>query len=155
MRVDDGAGNMWLFLPGGAHGVRGIADRPRWRLQRWQRLTLVHCSAQLEPCLTHKNTLHTLHTPNTPLTRATQPLHAPAIPQNAPKLSRKVDECKPLSGGSGGGGSVSGVGIVKCHRDDADKLRSAVALLTAGRPTSQFSRVPHMAVNAPRIGTLE
>jgi len=28
-----------------------------------QGLTLVHFSAQLEPCLTHKNTLHTLHTP--------------------------------------------------------------------------------------------
>jgi len=26
-------------------------------------LTLVHSSAQLEPCLTHKNTLHTLNTP--------------------------------------------------------------------------------------------
>jgi hypothetical protein len=30
---------------------------------RRQGLTLVHCSAQLEPCLTHKNTLHTLNTP--------------------------------------------------------------------------------------------
>ena len=29
----------------------------------WQGLTLVHFSAQLEPCLTHKNTLHTLNTP--------------------------------------------------------------------------------------------
>jgi len=29
-------------------------------------LPLVHFSAQLEPCLTHKNTLHTLHTLNTP-----------------------------------------------------------------------------------------
>jgi len=28
-----------------------------------QGLTLVHISAQLEPCLTHKNTLHTLNTP--------------------------------------------------------------------------------------------
>jgi hypothetical protein len=28
-----------------------------------QGLTLVHFSAQLEPCLTHKNTLHTLNTP--------------------------------------------------------------------------------------------
>jgi len=28
-----------------------------------QGLTLVHFSAQLEPCLTHKSTLHTLHTP--------------------------------------------------------------------------------------------
>jgi hypothetical protein len=28
-----------------------------------QGLTLVHLSAQLEPCLTHKSTLHTLNTP--------------------------------------------------------------------------------------------
>jgi hypothetical protein len=28
-----------------------------------QGLTLVHFSAQLEPCLTHKATLHTLNTP--------------------------------------------------------------------------------------------
>jgi hypothetical protein len=28
-----------------------------------QGLTLVHFSAQLEPCLIHKNTLHTLNTP--------------------------------------------------------------------------------------------
>jgi len=28
-----------------------------------QGLTLVQLSAQLEPCLTHKNTLHTLNTP--------------------------------------------------------------------------------------------
>jgi len=28
-----------------------------------QGLTLVHFSAQLEPCLSHKNTLHTLNTP--------------------------------------------------------------------------------------------
>jgi hypothetical protein len=28
-----------------------------------QGLTLVHFSAQLESCLTHKNTLHTINTP--------------------------------------------------------------------------------------------
>ena len=49
-----------------------------------QGLTLVHFSAQLEPCLTKKNTLHTL---NTPLTWATQPLNAPPIPYKALKLS--------------------------------------------------------------------
>jgi hypothetical protein len=42
-----------------------------------QGLPRVHFSAQLEPCLTHKNSLHTL---NTPSTRATQPLRAPPIP---------------------------------------------------------------------------
>jgi hypothetical protein len=47
-------------------------------------LTLVHFSAQLEPCLTPENTLHAL---NTPLSRATQPLHAHPIPCKALKLS--------------------------------------------------------------------
>jgi hypothetical protein len=45
-----------------------------------QGLTLVHFSAQLEPCLSHENTLHTLNNPNTPSTRATQPLRAPPFP---------------------------------------------------------------------------
>jgi hypothetical protein len=58
---------------------------------RGQGLTLVRFSAQLEPCLTRKNTLHTLHIPytpsNTPLTRDTQPLRAPPIPYKALKLS--------------------------------------------------------------------
>jgi len=49
-----------------------------------QGLTLVAFSAQLEPCLTHKNTLHTL---NTPLTWATQPQRAPPMPYNLLKLS--------------------------------------------------------------------
>jgi hypothetical protein len=49
-----------------------------------QGLTLVHLTAQLEPCLTQENTLHTL---NTPFTRATQPLRAPPIPLKALKLS--------------------------------------------------------------------
>jgi len=35
----------------------------RRHLARVQGLTLVHFSAQLEPCLTHKSTLHTLNTP--------------------------------------------------------------------------------------------
>ena len=39
-------------------------------------LTLVHFSAQLEPCLARESTQHTL---NTPLTRATQSLRAPPI----------------------------------------------------------------------------
>ena len=49
-----------------------------------QGLTLVHFSAQLEPCLSQESTLHTL---NIPLTRATQPLRAPRIPYKALKLS--------------------------------------------------------------------
>jgi hypothetical protein len=61
-----------------------------------QGLTLVHFSAQLEPCLTHRNTLNPIITPST---RATQPLRALPIPYKALKLSRKVDECKPLPRG--------------------------------------------------------
>ena len=49
-----------------------------------QGLTLVHISAQLEPCLTHKISLHAL---NTTLAWATNPLRAPPIPQKALKLS--------------------------------------------------------------------
>jgi hypothetical protein len=45
-------------------------------------LTLVHFSAQLEPCLTHKNTLHTLTPPEHGLHES-----APPIPQKALKLS--------------------------------------------------------------------
>jgi len=33
------------------------------RMPAKQGLTLVHFSAQLEPCMTQENTLHTLHTP--------------------------------------------------------------------------------------------
>ena len=39
---------------------------PTSEIQRRQGLTLVHFSAQLEPCLTQENTLHTLNTLNTP-----------------------------------------------------------------------------------------
>jgi hypothetical protein len=45
----------------GCGGVRAVA------VGGGQGLTLLHFSAQLEPCLTHKNTLHTLHTPSHPL----------------------------------------------------------------------------------------
>ena len=46
----------------------------------WHGVTLVHFSAQLEPCLTQDNTLHPLEPPNTPLPRATQTLRAPPFP---------------------------------------------------------------------------
>jgi len=43
-----------------------------------QGLTLVHFSAQLQPCLTHKDTLHTLNTPYHPLnTGYTTPTRTP------------------------------------------------------------------------------
>jgi hypothetical protein len=60
----------------------------------FQGLTLVQCSAQLEPCLKRENTLHTLKTSLVTLTFATQ---TPCVfPYKALKLSWKVDECKPL-----------------------------------------------------------
>ena len=42
--------------------TRGYAPAPRAPASR-QGLTLVHLSAQLEPCLSQENTLHTLNTP--------------------------------------------------------------------------------------------
>jgi len=62
--------------------------------------------------------------PNTPLTRATQPLRAPPIPQKALKLSRKVDECKPLAGGgrqqhAGVGCDDRGVRVLDVHAGGA------------------------------------
>ena len=56
-----------------ANMVRVIAPTPLrlFPLGSWlpwqQGLTLVHFSAQLEPCLTHKNSLHTINTPEHPL----------------------------------------------------------------------------------------
>jgi hypothetical protein len=53
---------------------RREARRQRQEVEHVQRLlecrqglTLVHFSAQLEPCLTPENTLHTLNTPSHPL----------------------------------------------------------------------------------------
>ena len=61
------------------------------------------CTSQLNLSrVCHKKTPYTPYTPpNTPLTRATQPLHAPPIPYKALKLSRIVEECKPLLMGPG------------------------------------------------------
>jgi len=54
------------------------------RMARNQGLTLVHFSAQLEPCPTHKNTLHTLNTPSHPLyTGYTTPARNPYPMQSA------------------------------------------------------------------------
>ena len=62
----------------------------------WQGLTLVHFSAQVEPCLTHKSTVHSLNNPYHPLNAGfTTPARTP-IPQKALELSREVSECKPL-----------------------------------------------------------
>ena len=73
----------------GLTGASAARHRPvaQRRVAADQGLTLVHFSAQLEPCLTQENTLHILHTPTTPLTRATQPLGAPPILYKALKLS--------------------------------------------------------------------
>jgi hypothetical protein len=51
---------VWAF--GGALAPKdGIEYRKEF--DKWQGLTLAHFSVQLEPCLTHKNTLHTLNIP--------------------------------------------------------------------------------------------
>ena len=66
------------------------AATPWWRGTRTgcrQGLTLVHFSVQLEPCLTHKNTLHTFNTPYYPLNMGhTTPKHTP-YPIKVLKLS--------------------------------------------------------------------
>jgi hypothetical protein len=46
---------VWPMPPIAPASPTGFTDR--------QGLTLVHFSAQLEPCLTRKSTLHTLNTP--------------------------------------------------------------------------------------------
>ena len=55
-RYTTGGGATWPSAPSCA-----TAPWSSWR--RRQGLTLVHFSAQLEPCLTPENTLHTLNTP--------------------------------------------------------------------------------------------
>jgi len=57
--------------------MQKVSENPGIAARMGQGLTLVHFSAQLEPCLTHKDTLHTL---NTPLIWAAQPSRAPPIP---------------------------------------------------------------------------
>ena len=50
----------------------------------YQGLTLVHFSAQLEPCQPHKNTLHTINTPSHPLsTGYTIPTRTPYTMKSA------------------------------------------------------------------------
>ena len=59
------------------------------RITRTQGLTPVHYSAQLEPCLTHKNTLHTLNNPQQPLdTGYTIPTRTP-YPINSAQVELK------------------------------------------------------------------
>ena len=59
-------------------------SRARAMLELRQGLTLVHLSAQLEPCLTLDTTLHTLNTPYHPLdTGYTTPTRTPYPIQSA------------------------------------------------------------------------
>ena len=61
-----------------------------------QGLTLVHSSAQLEPCLSQEYTLHTLNTPQHPLnTGYTTPTRTPYPVQSA-QVELKSGRCKPL-----------------------------------------------------------
>ena len=92
----------------------------------------------------HTKTPYTPYTPpNTPLTRATQPLRAPPIPDKALKLSRKVDECKPLptgrmlaaaasSGGGGGGGGAGTTLLRALHHGGAASYWAAAAAGSGG-----------------------
>jgi len=69
-----------------------------------QGLTLVHFSAQLEPCLTHKNTPHTLHTPQHPLnTGYTTPPRNPYAIKSAQVELRSERVRAPADEGHGGG----------------------------------------------------
>jgi len=58
-----------LDIYGGSVGASPSVDgalrliRERVAAELRQGLTLVHFSAQLEPCVAHKTTLHTLNTP--------------------------------------------------------------------------------------------
>jgi hypothetical protein len=62
-------------LQGGVEPVPPLSDAAEGM---WQGRTLVHFSAQLEPCLTQENTLHTLNTPYHPLnTGYTAPTRTP------------------------------------------------------------------------------
>ena len=63
------------------------AAAPAVRSAASQGLTLVHISAQLEPCLSQENTLRTLNTPQYPLnTSYTAPMRTPY-----PILSAQVE----------------------------------------------------------------
>ena len=77
--------------------------RRRRRQRRRQGLTLVHFSAQPEPFLTHKYTLTTPYYSLKPPERLLITPKRNPIPQEALTLKRKLDKCKPLGGGSGGG----------------------------------------------------
>jgi len=66
----------------GSGGAGGGGDEDA--MGAWQGLTLVHFSAQLEPCLTQGNNLHTLNTPKHPLnTDCTTPTRIPYPIQSA------------------------------------------------------------------------
>ena len=55
-------------------GVRWDQRRGKWEARCKQGRTLFHFSAQLEPCLTHKNTLHTINMGYTIPTRDPKPI---------------------------------------------------------------------------------
>jgi len=67
------------------------ASSPVVGSSRNQGLTLVHCSAQLEPCPTPKNTLHTSNTPQHPLnTGYTNPTGTP-YPMNIAQVELRSE----------------------------------------------------------------
>jgi len=83
---------------------------------RRQGLTLAHLSAQPQPFLSLKTyPEHPLIPPRTPYTPPKQPLNVPPIPQKALTLRRKVDECKPLHGGSVYACQYQNNGVLRFH----------------------------------------
>jgi len=72
MRVDDVAGNSFQALPScpsspssGSAAAASVSAPASctFLMASPQGITLVHFSAQLEPCLSQESTLHTLNTP--------------------------------------------------------------------------------------------
>ena len=72
--MDDVAGIVRSSLDAGVYHVPDLPDA----IEAWgQGLILVHFSAQLEPCLTHEDTLDTLYTPLSPENRLHNPCAHP------------------------------------------------------------------------------
>jgi len=85
----------WRAISGGLHLVQRAGEDLRGgglcvegqEQAALQGLTLLHYSAQLEPCMTQKHTQNNPDTPYHPLNTPKQPLSAPHVTQKALKLS--------------------------------------------------------------------
>jgi len=73
-----------LAAGAGHRAAQQAGAHPALHADHGRGLTLVHFSAQLEPCLKQHNTLHTLNTPYHPLnTGYTTPTRTPSIIHSA------------------------------------------------------------------------